>query len=222
MLRERLIFRTKDGESVAGKNIAFISYRHIDKKYLKRIEDIIVSCSSYAVWSDEYLSVGEEFDSEIKEALKISHIFIQIITESYFEQNSYTYAEEMPLAKTLGLQTIAFICENISKDEYAVLQNNATYVCDLFKDGAIEDLIDFLESSRHNDNNEIQLKNISKKIDCSFITVNEMFELAQSYSNSLDVYIDREKAIKYATLANVLNLQGAEFLLNEDWYENGK
>ncbi len=92
-------YRTRDGGSPVGKLNIFISYRHVDAYYLEPvINDILgeeygIDC---AVWYDEYLTPGKEYDGAIRTALEQSNLCVIIITKDTFEEGCYTAEKEIP------------------------------------------------------------------------------------------------------------------------------
>ena len=178
--RNHITFVTADGSSsAAGKEIVFISYRHSDKDYLKKVEDAFIAHTNFALWHDDNLSVGEEFDREILDAISLSNIFVAIITPNYFDEFSYTYQKEMPLAKQYGLTSVAIICEDISKEQLDILKEWTDYIYELnsivFDQLTTGDLGDLSGDSKIGD-----LKIALKKVDCSYITVSEVETLVRS------------------------------------------
>lgn len=169
--RKRISFVTEDKSlSAAGKEIVFISYRHSDKDYLKKVEEAFVAHTNFALWHDDNLFAGESFDREILDAISISNIFVAIITPNYFDEDSYTYKTEMPLAKQYDLIPVAIICESIPKEKLDILKEWTEYVYELdniaFDQIGSGDLSDGKETA--------ELRRILKRIDCSYITVSEI------------------------------------------------
>ena len=180
--RKRISFVTADrSSSAAGKEIVFISYGYSDKEYLKKVEDAFVAHTNFALWHDDNLSVGETFDQEILDAISISNIFVSIITPNYFDEYSYTYKTEIPLAKQYGLIPVAVICENISKENLDILKEWTEYVYEL--DNIVFDQIDVADLSEGKET--VELRRCLKRIDCSYITVSEI-ETLVSYESIHD------------------------------------
>ncbi|MBR7133818.1 MAG: TIR domain-containing protein [Clostridia bacterium] len=82
----------------------FLSYRKKDRMYAQRLLDIIHSSDelkSIAVWYDEFLVPGENFDSNIKSELENSELFILMVTPSILEGQNYIKIVEYPVAQSL-------------------------------------------------------------------------------------------------------------------------
>lgn len=203
--RKRISFVTADGSSsAAGKEIVFISYRHSDKVYLKKVEEAFVEHTNFALWHDDNLSVGETFDQEIMDAISISNIFVAIITPNYFDEYSYTYKTEIPLAKQYGLIPVAIICEKISKEKLEILKEWTEYVYDL--DNIAFDQISQGDLSEGKETAE--LRRCLKRINCSYITVSEI-ETLMNYENIHD-RIDDMIYERYAKLLDICGLADSD------------
>ncbi|MGN1415281.1 MAG: TIR domain-containing protein [Oscillospiraceae bacterium] len=82
----------------------FISYRRKDREHADHLIDIIrrdPSLRDIAVWYDEFLVPGENFDDSIKKALEKSDLFVLNVTPSLNEDN-YIQNIEYPLARNIG------------------------------------------------------------------------------------------------------------------------
>ena len=79
MIREKIKFFSGNNDSVAEKNIIFISYRHIDAGYRDKILKLLKDLQGISIWYDDYLSAGEFFDYEIQEVLMLSDCIIQLV-----------------------------------------------------------------------------------------------------------------------------------------------
>ena len=202
--RNRITFVTADGSSsAAGKEIVFISYRHSDKDYLKKVEDALVTHTNFALWHDDNLSVGEEFDREILDAISISNIFVAIITQNYFDEFSYTYSKEIPLAKQYGLIPVAIICEDIPTEKLDILKEWTDYIYEL-DSIAFDQLTTGVLGNASDDSKMGDLKKALKKVDCSYITVSEVETLVSS-ENTHD-FIDAMVYDRYYKLLNFCGL----------------
>jgi tetratricopeptide (TPR) repeat protein len=88
----------------------FFSYRKIDidlaRQFMKDFHGI-PGCEKIAVWYDNYLIVGEQYDQEIKENIAAADLFIMLVTPNLFQKNykgetNYVMASEYPEAIRLG------------------------------------------------------------------------------------------------------------------------
>lgn len=83
---------------------AFISYSHVDSRYLERLhvhlaqlqrENIIIT------WTDKDILAGGKLDNEISESLKNSNLFIALLSPDYISSN---YCFEKEFEKALEMQ----------------------------------------------------------------------------------------------------------------------
>lgn len=102
------------GDEIAAKIRAafdayiFMSYRKKDRKYAKELMRLIHNnpfCRDIAIWYDEYLTPGQDFNSEIEAALEKSDLFALVVTPHLLERNeeddspNYVARVEYPMAK---------------------------------------------------------------------------------------------------------------------------
>ena len=67
----------------------FLSYRKKDRKYAQELMRLIHKnefCRDIAIWYDEFLTPGENFNDSIKEALQKSGLFVLTVTPSLLEK----------------------------------------------------------------------------------------------------------------------------------------
>ncbi|MBR2909675.1 MAG: toll/interleukin-1 receptor domain-containing protein [Clostridia bacterium] len=79
----------------------FLSYRKKDKFEARELIKDIHSdkqLRNVAVWYDEFLSPGENFNTEIEDALKKSDIFALLVTPNLLEPSNYVLSTEYPMA----------------------------------------------------------------------------------------------------------------------------
>ena len=80
----------------------FLSYRKKDRKYAREIMRLIHKndfCRDIAIWYDEFLTPGENFNDAIKEAMEKSSLFAMVVTPSLLENPNYVMSVEYPEAK---------------------------------------------------------------------------------------------------------------------------
>ena len=79
---------------------AFISYSHLDEKYLKALHKHFVVLKREGLlnaWSDHHIRAGDEFDPEIKSNLQKSDLFLALISPDYLDSPS-AYEKEFEYA----------------------------------------------------------------------------------------------------------------------------
>ena len=83
----------------------FLSYRKKDRKYANELMRLIHRnplCSDIAIWYDEYLMPGEDFEDTIKEALEKCNLFAMVVTPNITERGNYVLENEYPQARKIG------------------------------------------------------------------------------------------------------------------------
>ena len=96
------------GEEMAEKIRAafdayvFLSYRKKDRKYANQLMHLVHShplCRDIAIWYDEFLVPGEDFNDSIADMMKRSDLFVLAVTPNLLEPNNYVMKTEYPAAK---------------------------------------------------------------------------------------------------------------------------
>lgn len=83
----------------------FLSYRKKDRKYAQELMKLIHSndfCRDIAIWYDEFLVSGEDFNEAIKEAMEKSKLFSMVVTPNLINEANYVQSVEYPAAKEAG------------------------------------------------------------------------------------------------------------------------
>lgn len=87
----------------------FLSYRKKDRASAQELIHIIHEderCRNIAIWYDEFLLPGEDFNSSIREELEQSTVFVMAVTPHITEENNYIQIVEYPMAIDLGKPVI--------------------------------------------------------------------------------------------------------------------
>lgn len=83
----------------------FLSYRKKDREYARELIRLIHKNEKYrdiAVWFDEYLTPGESFNRNIREAMEKSDLFVLMVTPNLVEDGNYCMTMEYPTARQMG------------------------------------------------------------------------------------------------------------------------
>ena len=83
----------------------FLSYRKKDRTYAQQIMHLIHEnefCRDVAIWYDEFLTPGENFNQAIREALQKSCLFAMVVTPNLLEKPNYVMVTEYPEARKAG------------------------------------------------------------------------------------------------------------------------
>lgn len=88
----------------------FLSYRKKDRRHAQKLIKLIHrndDCRSVAVWYDEFLVPGENFNSNIRTAIETCDLFVLAVTPNMVNENNYVMTTEYPLARQLGKPVLA-------------------------------------------------------------------------------------------------------------------
>ena len=83
----------------------FLSYRKKDRRYARELMQLIHRnefCRDIAIWYDEFLTPGENFNEAIAEALQKCALFTLAVTPNIVEPGNYVVRQEYPEAKKSG------------------------------------------------------------------------------------------------------------------------
>ena len=83
----------------------FLSYRKKDRSYAQQLMRLIHKndfCRDIAIWYDEFLTPGENFNQAIAKALEKSALFALTVTPSLVEEGNYVMRIEYPEAQKAG------------------------------------------------------------------------------------------------------------------------
>ena len=89
----------------AFRSYIFLSYRKKDRVHAQRLMRLIHKCDlcqDVAIWSDEYLVPGEDFNNAIGDALNKSQLFLLSVTPNLVCESNYVQAVEYPMALKSG------------------------------------------------------------------------------------------------------------------------
>lgn len=105
-LRTFLLKALPDGDTIdkirqSFRSRIFLSYRKVDRKdarELIRFVHEIDECRDVAIWYDDFLTFGEDFNNEISDAIKESDLFAMAVTPNIVKDENYVIRKEYPLA----------------------------------------------------------------------------------------------------------------------------
>ena len=83
----------------------FLSYRKKDRRYAQNLMRLIHSnslCRDIAIWYDEFLTPGEDFNDAIRDALEKSDLFALAVTPNLINETNYILTTEYPTAREMG------------------------------------------------------------------------------------------------------------------------
>ncbi|MCD8149434.1 MAG: TIR domain-containing protein [Clostridiales bacterium] len=89
----------------AFKAYIFMSYRKKDRKQAQELMHLIHQndfCRDIAIWYDEFLLPGENFNDSIAAAMKKSEMFAMVVTPNLVNETNYVMTTEYPAARESG------------------------------------------------------------------------------------------------------------------------
>ena len=96
----------------------FLSYRKKDRKVAKKLIDLIHAspeCRRIAIWYDEFLIPGEDFNEGISAELCDSTLFVLAVTPFTADGNNYIKMTEYPMASALNKPILPFEMEETDR-----------------------------------------------------------------------------------------------------------
>ncbi len=166
----------------------FLSYRKKDREYAQTLMSLIHKnefCRDIAIWYDEFLIPGEEFDEAIRKAIEKSNLFTLVVTPNLVNEINYVMTEEYPKAQVINKEILPVEMLETDRGE---LQN---------KYKGIPNVIS------HND--EIRLKDylINRFKDIAMSETDRdpehLFFMGLAYLGGIDVEVDHKKALELLT-----------------------
>ena len=185
----------------------FLSYRKKDRKYARNLMRLIhenAFCRSVAIWYDEYLTPGENFNDLIYAALKKSNLFVLMVTPNVINEVNYIMTTEYPMAQKHQKPILPI--EMVSTDQEAL---SATYQ-DIPPCVNVQ-TTETLHNSLHNFFGDFS----QRKHDAQ-----HKFFIGLAYLGGIDVEVNHELALSFITSAANQGLpEAAEKLIS--MYTNG-
>ena len=168
----------------------FLSYRKKDRRYAQELMRLIHKnefCRDIAIWYDEFLVPGEDFNSAIRDALQRSDLFVLTVTPNLVNEDNYIMKVEYPMARQENKPVLP--CEMAETDRDALSQKySGIPECRDGRDGIAlsEGLMEHFRSIaiRENDSDPEHL-----------------FFIGLAYLNGIDVEVDRKRALELITCA---------------------
>ena len=127
----------------------FLSYRKKDREFanqLMRIIHDIPFCRDVAIWFDEYLVPGEDFNEAIEQAMKRSRLFALCVTENLVNEQNYISKTEYPKARELAMPVLPVLSRPMSNDHLVTLKEMYESIPDCLDGRSDEELTEALQS----------------------------------------------------------------------------
>lgn len=168
----------------------FLSYRKKDRKYAQELMRLIHKnefCRDIAIWYDEFLVPGENFNDAISDAMKKSKLFAMVVTPNLVNEENYVMTTEYPMAKESGMPLLP--AEAVATDKAALREK--------FKD--IPECTDIHNSKMLAASLTEGLKNIAVRTNDASPEHN--FFIGLAYLSGIDVEVDHKRAVSLITFA---------------------
>ena len=161
----------------------FLSYRKKDRKHAQELMKLIHSnplCRDIAIWYDEFLTPGENFNEAIRAALEKSELFALAVTPNLINEINYILTTEYPMARDMGKKILPAEMETTNMDK---LNELYTELPELIANGdkatLTERLSNFFESLAIRENDTDSQHN---------------FLIGLAYLSGIDVEVNKERA----------------------------
>lgn len=163
----------------------FLSYRKKDRKYAQELMRLIHKnefCRNIAIWYDEFLTPGENFNESIKEALLKSGLFVLAVTPNVVNEINYIMTIEYPMAKEVGKPIVPAELVPTDKEALAEKYEGIPACTDAHDEELLsEALLEAVKKIAIRENDHSPEHN---------------FFIGLAYLDGVDVEIDHERALK--------------------------
>ena len=187
----------------------FLSYRKKDRQYAQQLMRLLHRdpvCRDIAIWYDEFLTPGENFNSTILEALQRSKLFALVVTPNVLEKPNYVLDPEYKCASEFGKPVLP--AQMLQTDAAALREccPNIPDAIDPTDESAItQTILEAMRGIALRENDKDPLHN---------------FFIGLAYLNGIDVEVDHKRAVELITGAAETGLTEAMEKL-VDMYETG-
>lgn len=183
----------------------FLSYRKKDRALANKLIQLIHSIPRYrdlAIWYDEFITLGEDFEKEIDHALEISRLFALLVTPNVLEDPNFVKDIEYKAANG----KLPILPVEMQKTDAAALSECYADipVCTKPLKKHLQAQIDRM------------LCNVSKKNDPS---PEHTYLIGLAYVEGIDVEVNRERGLELITLAAESDSAEAMYFLNKHYTE---
>ena len=187
----------------------FLSYRKKDRKHANELMRLIHRNPEYrdvAIWYDEYLTPGENFNEAIDAALKKSSLFTLLVTPNLVNEENYIRTTEYPAARAQDKDILPVEMEETDREQLKE-QFEGVPDCVSGREEKLlrQGLLQAIEKIAVSENNDDPAHN---------------FLIGLAYLDGIDVEVDRERGLELITDAAERELPEAMEKL-ADMYHDG-
>ena len=187
----------------------FLSYRKKDRKYAQMLMELIHKndfCVNFAIWYDEFLVPGENFNAAIREALEKSDLFVMAVTPNIVNEENYIMSTEYPMARLNNKKILPVEMQPTDENELINKFENFPHLTKSYDEKEVSDAL---------------LKTVKEMaLTKSDDSPEHNFFIGLAYLGGVDVEVDYKKAIELITDSAEKGLEQAVRKL-VDIYENG-
>lgn len=187
----------------------FLSYRKKDRHYANELMRLIHKnpiCRDIAIWYDEFLTPGENFNDAIEKALEKSELFTLLVTPNLVNEKNYVQTTEYPAAKKAQKDILPAEMEPTDEEELQMQYK------------------DIPECVNTNDDEEFRRRLLESVSRFALMENDEdpehNFLIGLAYLEGIDVEVDRQRALELITGAAEAELPEAMEKLR-DMYHDG-
>lgn len=168
----------------------FLSYRKKDRKYANELMRLIHKndfCRDIAIWYDEYLTPGENFNDAISDALKKSDLFTMVVTPNFVNEKNYVESVEYPEAMKQKKPILPVELEKTNHDALSKHYRGIPNSVDARDETVLSEVLEStLSRIAHREND---------------IDPQHNFFIGLAYLDGIDVEVNHERALSLITFA---------------------
>ena len=185
----------------------FLSYRKKDREQAQKLMQLIHSndfCRDVAIWYDEFLVPGENFNDAIKDAMKKSDLFALTVTPNLLEEGNYVMTTEYPEAAKAKKPIMPVELEETDSKK---LQEKYSEIPTILRaddakrlEQALKQILGLDDTVRNND-------------------PQHMFFIGLAYLSGIDVEVNQKLAVKLISAAAKKELPEAVEMMSTMYHE---
>ena len=168
----------------------FLSYRKKDRRYAQELMRLIHKnefCRDIAIWYDEFLTPGENFNTSIKEAIQKSGLFVLTVTPNLVNEPNYIMTTEYPMAKQEGKPILPAELVPTDREQLSEKYEDIPNPADAHNEAELSEAL--LESIK-----KMAIKENDNSPEHNFF-------IGLEYLGGIDVEVDYERAVSLITSA---------------------
>lgn len=162
----------------------FLSYRKKDRKHAQELMRIIHQnefCRDIAIWYDEFLTPGENFNEAIIDALKKSKLFAMVVTPNLINEKNYVMTTEYPMARDKEKDILPVEMVKTDQEKLKSYYNNIPSMVNLSEEKELAYRLKAIAIGENNNNPQ------------------HLYFIGLAYLSGIDVEINHEKAVELIT-----------------------